>query len=470
MSEAIFNYEGNNTIIQCETKEKMKDIIDRFLIKLENKENNLYYLYNGTKINYELTFYEQANDIDKKRNKMNILVTKKEEDNNEIKEIKEMKSKDIICPECKENTLIDIDNFKIHFHDCKNNHNINKTLYEFENSQKINLNNILCDICNMKNKGNSINNEFYICNTCNINLCPLCKKNHDRNHKIINYDDKNYICQRHNEPFIKYCSTHKKDICMLCETEHEGDKIIEFKNILIKDEEMLKSMKDLKEVIDTFKYKINIIKELLDRIVNTIDLYYKLSNNIINNYNINKRNYYILENLNNIKNSNGTIMQYINDLIGDDQIFNIYKFPNDYFYGDNDGIYIGELKNTYFKWIKEGKGIYYYYNGNKYEGDWENDEIKGKGIYYYKNGDRYEGDLKNNKREGKGIYYYKNGDRYEGECKDDKAEGKGIFYYNNGDKFEGFWKNNKKDGKGIMYYNNGKKEEGYWKDDNLVKN
>ena len=76
MSEAIFNYEGNNTVIQCETKEKMKDIIDRFLIKLENKENNLYYLYNGTKINYELTFYEQANDIDKKRNKMNILVTK----------------------------------------------------------------------------------------------------------------------------------------------------------------------------------------------------------------------------------------------------------------------------------------------------------------------------------------------------------------------------------------------------------
>ena len=134
-------------------------------------------------------------------------------------------------------------------------------------------------------------------------------------------------------------------------------------------------------------------------------------------------------------------------MIGDDQIFNIYKFPNDYFYGDNDGIYIGELKNTYFKWIKEGKGIYYYYNGNKYEGDWENDEIK-----------------------GKGIYYYKNGDRYEGECKDDKAEGKGIFYYNNGDKFEGYWKNNKKDGKGIMYYNNGKKEEGYWKDDNLVKN
>ena len=80
MAEAIFNYEGINTTIQCEINEKMKDIINRFLIKLEKKENNLYYLYNGTQIDYELTFNEQANDIDKNRKKMNILVTKNEDD------------------------------------------------------------------------------------------------------------------------------------------------------------------------------------------------------------------------------------------------------------------------------------------------------------------------------------------------------------------------------------------------------
>ena len=33
-------------------------------------------------------------------------------------------------------------------------------------------------------------------------------------------------------------------------------------------------------------------------------------------------------------------------------------------------------------------------------------------IKYYDD-ERYEGELKNGKREGKGIYYYKNGDRYE---------------------------------------------------------
>ena len=69
MAEAIFNYEGINTTIQCELNEKMKDIIGKYLIKIENKENNLYYLYNGTKIYYELTFNEQANDIDKNKKK-----------------------------------------------------------------------------------------------------------------------------------------------------------------------------------------------------------------------------------------------------------------------------------------------------------------------------------------------------------------------------------------------------------------
>ena len=34
---------------------------------------------------------------------------------------------------------------------------------------------------------------MYICNKFNMNLCPLCKLNHDKNHKLINYEDKYYI-------------------------------------------------------------------------------------------------------------------------------------------------------------------------------------------------------------------------------------------------------------------------------------
>ena len=133
MAEVIFNYKGINTKVQCDINNTMKEIIEKFLKKLKNKEKNLFYLYNGTRIKYELTFNQQANDLDKNRKQMNILVTKNEEINNKIYEII---SKDIICPECKENILIDFINFKINFHDCKNNHNINKTLNEFENTKK----------------------------------------------------------------------------------------------------------------------------------------------------------------------------------------------------------------------------------------------------------------------------------------------------------------------------------------------
>ena len=41
---------------------------------------------------------------------------------------------------------------------------------------------------------------------------------------------------------------------------------------------------------------------------------------------------------------------------------------------------------------------------------WKNSQRKGKGIYYYNNGDRYEGNWKND-TESKGIMYYKNGDK-----------------------------------------------------------
>ena len=48
----------------------MNDIINKFLFKIKKNENiNLYYLYNVNKINNELIFQEQANELDKNRKK-----------------------------------------------------------------------------------------------------------------------------------------------------------------------------------------------------------------------------------------------------------------------------------------------------------------------------------------------------------------------------------------------------------------
>jgi hypothetical protein len=57
--------------------------------------------------------------------------------------------------------------------------------------------------------------------------------------------------------------------------------------------------------------------------------------------------------------------------------------------------------------------------------------------------------MKNFYRNGKGLYFFKNGDVYDGDVKLDKFEGKGIFYYANGDREMGNYKNNKKIGKHV---------------------
>ena len=105
---------------------------------------------------------------------------------------------------------------------CTNNHSNIISLKEYKN--KIDISKLKCNICNKNN------NELYICLKCKINLCQLCKLNHDLNHDIINYNNKNYICNKNNEHYIKYCCN--KNICMLCEREHKNHKSIYYGDIL----------------------------------------------------------------------------------------------------------------------------------------------------------------------------------------------------------------------------------------------
>ena len=43
MVEVIFNYKGIETIIQCNKNDKMKEIINKILIKIQSKGKNIYY-------------------------------------------------------------------------------------------------------------------------------------------------------------------------------------------------------------------------------------------------------------------------------------------------------------------------------------------------------------------------------------------------------------------------------------------
>ena len=333
MAEVQFIYNGVNTTIQCQLNEKMKDICRKFKDK-ENLNNlNLHYSYSGNLgINGELNFEEIANREDKLRKKMSIIVF----DN--LIDIKEqetdiIKSKYIICPECKEHIRIDIKDYKINLHNCKKGHKIeNILLDEFEESQNINRKDIICNICKKNDKSISYNNIFHKCLTCYNNICPLCKANHDARHIIINYDDNYYICEKHNEKYMLYCEDCNKNLCTLCDG-HNNHKRILFTDILPKKDDLLKTKNELKSTIYKFNSEIKILTSILNDVMNKINIYSKIIEDMINNYDNKKTNYEIIFNLNQIQKNN--VINELNEIIESNNIiekfsniFNIYKKMN----------------------------------------------------------------------------------------------------------------------------------------------
>jgi len=273
-------------------------------------------------VNDNLLLNEIINEEDKPRNIMNILVN---ENNKTIKKEDKKQSKEIICPKCYENILIKIDKYKISLFNCKNNHEIkNIKLSEYENLENIDISKIICNKCKKKNKSNTYHNEFYRCNICKINLCPLCKSNHNNNkdHKIINYDNKNYICEIHNINYNKYCKKCKLNICVYCYKEHKNHSIINYEDIILNEEDNKKEINILKEYIDKLKRYLKETTEKFNKIKENIDLYYKLYDNIINNYNCENINYEILYNINEFNRYNSIIIKDISEIINDNNINN----------------------------------------------------------------------------------------------------------------------------------------------------
>ena len=150
-----FSYDGINTILQCKANEKLENILKNF--KSKAKDKKLIYMYNDIKLqNEELTFNEIANPVDKERKKMNILVV--EDIDIPVPSEREyiIKSKNIICPECKEDIKFKIVDYVINLYECKNKHDIdNIFLNEFDSTQNIDISKIICQNCGKYNKGNT---------------------------------------------------------------------------------------------------------------------------------------------------------------------------------------------------------------------------------------------------------------------------------------------------------------------------
>ena len=317
--EIIFSHNQQNITIEVNLKEKLKDIIKKYINKACIQ--NVYFIYSGKQIIEENSVEQIINSDDKKSKKMRILVNDIERTtiNERI-----VNSKEIICPICKESIKIRIKEYKINLYGCKNGHsNDNILLDEFESKQRINESEIKCGICN-NDKSRIYKNIFYRCNKCEINICPICKSIHDKKHNIINYEDKNYICGIHNESYILYCETCKRNICMECENMHKEHKKKNYGELIPKKEDIEERRNEIRRIINKMKEDINEIIKRLNKVMENMEEYMNINIKIIKNIEEKNINYEILNNMMEIMNNN-EIMEDMNKIINEKDINNKFK-------------------------------------------------------------------------------------------------------------------------------------------------
>ena len=275
MAKVEFHYKKYITTIKCSENEKMEEICKRY-IKIEKdltSINDLDFFYLGNKINLELTLSQIIGDKDIKTNLMIIYVDKKKSENKSNDII--IKSKLPICPECKKNIILEMNDFKISCSRCKNRYLINNILIkDYEKSRKYNI----------------ATNEY---NESKINTSKI--------------DSENHICKKHNQIYNSYCKKCNINICLYCKCEHENHEIILYEKILTNKIGISNEFEKFKNIIQIFNndieklvYKFNNVKENL---ISLCNIYYEL----IQKYENKNINYEILMSLNNFTNKNSII-------------------------------------------------------------------------------------------------------------------------------------------------------------------
>ena len=350
MVEISFYFNDTITKMQCNSNDKIIKICAKVASKIEEDIKNIYFLYNGSKLdlsNDKLSVGELLNNIDKSNKIMEILVYK----NNStlINNNYNLKSQYIICRTCLGNSRIKIEDYKIKLFGCENGHDFSDIFFkDFENTQFIDESKIKCDICKNINKADTYGKKFFKCNTCKINICPLCKNKHNNKHYIIDYEQKNYYCEIHDELYTSYCKDCNKNICVACGKAHRNHEILSFSNLFPEENKKKKELEKFTYFFHKLKNEIAEIKNICDKFIENIEIYYTIYKDIINNYNYNNknRNYQILKNINDINDK--IIINDINEIISEkDNSVKFSKINNIY-----NKMRIRSLKNE-----KESKNI-----------------------------------------------------------------------------------------------------------------
>ena len=295
-------------VIQCKGEEKMEAIITRFAQKAFADPKDYFYFYGGKEINKEITL-------------MKLICN-----NKNLKEIEitiNRRNKIIKCPKCIcNNCILKIDNYRLNFSDCVNNHEDIRLFEEYDDTQRINYQKIKFDQCNRTQKDSL--EEFYKCLKCSSlagyaqYICNECNKIHK--HKTIKYDEKYYYCPYHYSEYISYCENCNCNLCEGCEKKHKAQnhEIKTFDSMSPDIKDIKKKLDKIDEKIEDLKTIVKIIKNKMDGSIKIIENYHSIAQDMIKKYetfNSRLKNYQILKTINYLFISNREIINDIENII-----------------------------------------------------------------------------------------------------------------------------------------------------------
>ena len=335
-----FNYNEFIRKVECDYQETMRSICKRYCKKTILDINTLHFMYLGKEIDLELTFSQTAAGVDKERKIMTIMVFDKD-----MGDLHIVRANEVICYTCYGSALLSIEKYRIRIHDCMNGHKVGSFLLdEIEENQSIDLSQIKCGHCKIYSRGYTYKNEFYRCNTCKINLCPMCEPKHDKDHVIIDYDRRNFVCEEHKRSYHSFCTNCKKNMCVLCEKKHGEHKILYLhKMFLHTKDELLEKLNELKKSVNKFVKDVKMIISKLNLIKENMKCFYELIYHLIHAYDEKNINFEVLKNIHEI--ATNTEIQETLDLVNNEtDIYSKFKLVYDLY---EDMIYKNDINIIY---------------------------------------------------------------------------------------------------------------------------
>ena len=335
-----FFYLDRTIEVLCKSDEEIDKVFDRFVSKLNDDSEKSHYIFyhGGKKLGHDTT-------IDKNK----YLFGKKD-----ISIVAQKKLRIIKCPKCKCNDcIINLNNYIASYYGCKNGHSDNSIYDQYINIQKIDTAEIRCNESGCDHNQQNYNLGFYKCLKCSSIVKRskyFCKEhisNHDKDHKYVKYDKKNYFCEKHFSKFIKYCFSHHENLCEECEKNHEGDNIAKYELMTPSIEKLLESLNKMEENINTLRHVIDDIKNSLDDALRIFKRYHYIAKDIIGKFELfNKdlKNNRILKSLWNLKASNAKMNNELTKIINEENFFTKTKLLID-ISETNESIYKQNINN-----------------------------------------------------------------------------------------------------------------------------